>query len=132
MFDWKKEFPNFSREELTCKCGCGLMPLEEFIAKLQKLRNVADFPFIITSGARCPEYNNKVSATGYRGPHTYQRAVDIAVYGSKAVRLVRLALIHGFTGIGVSQKGEHKRRFIHLDDLDNTTPNTSRPWIWSY
>jgi len=31
-------------------------------------------------------------------------------------------------GVGISQKGKHKSRFIHLDTIDSD----NRPWIWSY
>ena len=31
-------------------------------------------------------------------------------------------------GIGISQKGKHKSRFIHLDTIDSD----NRPWVWSY
>jgi hypothetical protein len=35
----------------------------------------------------------------------------------------------GFSGIGVSQKGDS--RFIHLDDLEDSNERP-RPWVWSY
>ena len=54
-----------------------------------------------------------------RSAHLSGRAVDIAISGDKAHRLVRMALLLGFTGIGVRQRGDHRRRFVHLDDLDN-------------
>ena len=36
----------------------------------------------------------------------------------------------GMTGIGIKQHGPHNKRFIHLDNLDNSTH--PRPTIWSY
>lgn len=101
-----------------------------FVFKLEKLRVAAGFPFKIASGSRCPAHNQKVSGTGPDGPHT-KEAVDITVSGADALQLVGLAIEHGFTGIGVSQKGEHGKRFIHLDDLPNA-PGQPRPWVWSY
>lgn len=82
----------------------------------------------VNSGARCPAYNNKVSGTGLTGPHT-KGAIDVGVRGDQALTVVRIALEEGFTGIGVSQKGD--KRFIHLDDLPNA-PGQPRPTIWSY
>jgi hypothetical protein len=43
-----------------------------------------------------------------------------------AYRLAKLAFDHGFTGIGINQKGGG--RFIHVDDL----ADAPRPTIWSY
>jgi hypothetical protein len=55
--------------------------------------------------------------------HSRGIAVDIAIQGPEAVRLLDLALELGFTGIGVQQKGDG--RFLHLDTRDT-------PAIWSY
>lgn len=120
----------FSDAELTCKCGCGLLPPPSHRAKLERLRERFGKPLRATSGARCPKYNAQVSSTGEDGPHT-KGATDLAVSGSDALRLVDLALEQGFTGIGISQKGPHDKRFVHVDDLPNE-PDQPRPTIWSY
>ena len=117
--------PNFSNAELTCKCGCGMLPRKDFMAKVQKLRDELGFTLPVTSAARCPLHNAAVSATGRTGPHTTGRAIDIGVRGDRAVMLIKAALNAGFTGIGISQKGAS--RFIHLDDLAEGRPN-----VWSY
>lgn len=121
--------PNFSKAELACKCGCGMLPDQHFMDKIQSLRNAFGNPMPVSSAARCPEHNSRVSRTGRTGPHTTGRAIDIAVRGAEALRLVGLAAQMGFTGIGVAQKGAS--RFIHIDDLHNG-PGCPRPWIWSY
>ena len=56
---------------------------------------------------------------------------DVLVSGKTAYRLMKLAIQHGFTGIGVSQRGAHDGRFLHIDTMDNTNVHP-RPWIWSY
>lgn len=117
--------PNFSTDELKCKCGCGMLPAKDFMLKVQVLRDQLGFSMPVTSAARCPKHNAAVSATGINGPHTTGRAIDIGVRGEQAVMLIKAALNSGFTGIGVSQKGTS--RFIHLDDLQH-----GRPTIWSY
>lgn len=117
-------------DELKCNCGCGMLPRLDFMEKVENLRNLYGKPMKITSAARCPEYNEKVSHTGKTGPHTTGRAVDIAVERQDAFRLLSLALsTPDFTGIGVSQKGSG--RFLHLDDLPNKG-GQPRPTIWSY
>lgn len=123
-------WPNFTRDEFKCHCGnCENKIEDSFIDKMQDLRSALDFPLKITSGYRCPAYNAKVSGTGQTGPHTKGRAADIAVSHEQAFRLVSMAYIAGFTGIGVSQKGSG--RYIHLDDLA-AAPGQPRPTIWSY
>jgi zinc D-Ala-D-Ala carboxypeptidase len=121
-------FEYFTREELQCKCGCGGLPEEDFIYKVEKLREKARFPFPVSSGYRCSDYNDRVSSTGRNGPHTTGRAIDILVNRGQAYTLLVLALPE-FTGIGVSQKGQG--RFVHLDDLPNKE-GQPRPTIWSY
>lgn len=122
----------FSPDELECKCGCGLDVISgtPFHARLNTLRHMAGFPFRLSSATRCAEYNATVSGTGADGPHT-QGAADIVCSGEIAHRILTLALGLGFAGIGISQKGPHDKRFIHLDDLP-TADGQPRPWVWSY
>lgn len=119
---------NFKPAEVACKCGCGALPSQEFMNDVQALRDMVGFPLQVTSGKRCPTHNNAVSRTGFDGPHT-KDAIDFAVSHGQALKLVRCALLAGFTGIGVQQKGDG--RFIHLDKLPNE-PGQPRPTIWSY
>jgi zinc D-Ala-D-Ala carboxypeptidase len=118
--------PHFSNAELACKCGCGMLPAQDFMDKVEKLRIAYGKPLGITSAARCPTHNAKVSKTGATGPHTTGRAIDFDVDRADAYRLAKLAFDHGFTGIGINQKGGG--RFIHVDDL----ADAPRPTIWSY
>ena len=120
---------HFSDQELACHCGCGLLPEKTFQDRIEVLRQRYGKPLIVTSGARCPDYNEKVSHTGRTGPHTKGRAIDFAIRGGDALHLLMLAVTMGFTGIGVSQKGAS--RFLHLDDLPNAE-GQPRPWVWSY
>lgn len=122
---------HFSKRELTCKCGCGRAEMDgKFMEELERLRLAYAQPMIITSGYRCPFYNNKISTTGKGGPHTTGQAVDVAISGPEAYRLVLLAIQFGFSGIGIHQRGPHAGRFVHLDNLPLATH--PRPRIWSY
>lgn len=120
---------NFTPAEVACKCGCGFLPEQDFMERVQRLRDLVGFTLPVSSGARCPEYNAKVSKTGQTGPHTTGRAIDFAVRGKQAFVLVAMLQGCSFTGIGVQQKGDG--RFIHGDDLTDT-PTHPRPWVWSY
>ena len=109
-----------------------MLPEQEFMEKIETLRVLYGKPLKVTSGARCPKYNAKVSSTGMTGPHTKGVAIDLAVSGHDAYRLITLALsMPDFTGLGVKQCGPHEKRFIHLDTLPNE-PGQPRPWCWSY
>jgi uncharacterized protein YcbK (DUF882 family) len=101
-----------------------------YIEALDDLRARLGFALIITSGFRCPAYNDRVSSTGKSGPHTTGRASDVSISGPNAFRLITQSSLGGWmTGIGINQKGPHLGRFVHLDDLDGPHP---RPRIWSY
>lgn len=89
-----------------------------FMTKLIMLRKELAFPFIITSSLRNDSRHSL---------HNKGKAVDIAVRGGQAYKIIEAAPKHGFVGIGVSQKGS--KRFIHLDTGGEGFP---RPRIWSY
>ena len=120
----------FTERELSCR-GTGECDMnEEFMSKLEKLRIKFNTPMIITSAYRHPAHNMAIGGARHSA-HTKGQAVDVSVSSKDALRLVRLALEQGMTGIGVAQRGPHDKRFIHLDDLKNSEQNP-RPWIWSY
>jgi len=125
--DWSN-YPNFKPAEFACKHTgeCQMNP--GFMHRLQMLRNAYGKPMKITSGYRHRSHPVEAKKTT-TGAHTLGRAADVAVTGADALRLVYLAHVHGFTGIGVNQKGSS--RFIHLDDL-TVADNFPRPTIWSY
>lgn len=118
----------FSFTELQCKCGCGEAEMDSaFMTKLDILRHQYGKPIHLSSAYRCAEHNkNEGGVPG--SPHTMGRAVDILVSGSLAHKIITVATGLNIPGIGVSQKGDHDKRFIHLDDTDGPT----RPWVWTY
>jgi zinc D-Ala-D-Ala carboxypeptidase len=126
-------WPNFKPEEFMCHCGkcgpgTGLLMKATNLDKLQALRSDCGFPFSISSGYRCPKHPAEKKKKE-PGAHGHGQGEDIIVAGENALILVTKAHQHGFTGIGVSQRG--RARFVHLDDMDNQ-PSRPRPWIWSY
>ena len=130
--DWNA-LKYFKAHEFACKCGeCDSDGNEmdpHFMSMLNQLRERFGFPLVITSGYRCPAYNERISTTGRDGPHTTGRAADLHVVGKDAFRLVQqCGLGDWMLGIGIHQRGPHQGRFIHLDDLTHD----GRPWIWTY
>ena len=120
----------FTEQELACKGTdeCDMHP--EFMDKLIAVREDYNEPMIITSGYRHLAYNDTIGGAK-NSPHLYGRAVDVKVVGGDALELIGAALRHGMTGIGVKQRGDHDRRFIHIDDMPQSDAHPS-PWIWSY
>ena len=128
--DWRWG-PYFGPQEFRCRGTAKLILDYGAMDKLWAIRKAADFPFIITSAGRDPQYNDRVSSTGTTGPHTTGRAFDVKVYGERALWLVANAREFGFTGVGVKQNGPWGKRFVHLDDLEPDVCGP-RPWVWSY
>ena len=133
--------PNFSVSEVQCQCGCGANDMDdEFMRMLQELREVAGFPFRLTSARRCEKHDQRVS--NYKktksGIHTYGKAVDVAVGNintTKTLLLIKQAQDIGFTGLGLALRGDRPKRFIHFDnrgkgDLEGS--KASLPAIWTY
>jgi len=115
----------FSEAEFKCShCGASKMD-QGFVDKLNILRESYGKPLRVTSGYRCPDHPVEIKKAS-SGAHTSGRAVDLAVQGADAYKLLDIAMRMGFKGVGVQQKGTG--RFIHLDDWQS--PN--RPTIWSY
>lgn len=121
---------HFSRDELKCKCGCDTEQMDfSFMKLLDRIRKEMNIPLPISSGYRCPRYNNIVSQTGVDGPHTTGKAADVVVFGWRAHEFSKLAFLYGVTGFGWSQKGAHGKRYVHIDTL---TEHAFRPTIWTY
>ncbi len=134
----RSPWPYFTIEEVTCKCGCGEMNMDgRFMRTILEMRKELDFPFIITSGYRCPEYNDylytergELPGEHLNGPHTTGRALDIQISHARADRLIEASYKYKMTGRGIYQRGNIHGRFIHIDNLP---PDTHpRPRIWSY
>jgi len=118
---------NFSKSEMACRCGeCGRYDMdEEFMRKLQELRNVCG-PLPISSGVRCEAHNKK--SGGYpKSAHLVGQGSDIQIYGPNALEVVENARKLGFSGIGISQRGVHSKRFIHVDNMKREIDA-----LWSY
>jgi len=122
-------WPNFAFAEMACQETGECRMDKATMDRLQLLRSHLGFPLTITSGYRSPLHSIE-AAKAAPGTHSMGRAVDIACMGIGAYEVLTEALVVGFTGIGVKQKGEH--RFLHLDDLKPGEHTAPRPTIWSY
>ena len=120
---------HFDFEEFDCPSleGSGLPTTDggkmnlDFLHKLDKARELAGVPFIITSGYRTPQHNLDVGGR-VGSSHIKGLAVDISCDNSGHRERILTALIQvGFRRIGIAKS------FIHTD-LDHDKPNA----IWLY
>ena len=127
--DWDNS-KYFKAGEFTCShTGTENMD-QDFIDKLNILRDTYGKPMTISSGYRDsthPVEAAKKDPTA--GAHVSGKAADILIDRADAFKLLSLAFVVGFTGIGVNQKGG--ARFLHLDTIEGS-PARPRPTIWSY
>lgn len=101
------------REEFECKCGCGINRVtDEMITIINLARDVADTPFVITSGTRCEKHNKNVGGES-ESSHMYGLAADIACTDSRS----RGMIISALYSVGISRIGIASN-FIHFD-IDN-------------
>lgn len=122
-------WPNFTPAELQCRHTGTFAMNPAFLDKLQAFRTHLRFPLVITSGYRHPSHPIE-QRKAQPGSHSFGRAVDIAVYGERALAIVEQARLFGFTGIGASQLSGASR-FIHLDDM-GADYHAPRPAFWTY
>jgi len=100
----------------------GNMMSVEFLSMLDKAREIANTPFVISSGYRTADYNEKVGGVPHSS-HTRGRAADIACKDvATQTRIIWALTKAGFNRIGVSDN------FVHVDN-DSTKPS---PAFWSY
>lgn len=112
----KEYFPD---NEISCKCGCGLMPDAESVERLYAVRMIYRKPMIITSGARCETHNYNVG--GSKNSKHLVGAFDVKVPPEDEWEFIRIAQFCGFNGIGVNNN-----KFIHIDDKHE------QPTVWTY
>jgi len=102
--------PYFNLSEFACPC-CNLVMLHpKLLAKLVELRNVLERPVYITSGYRCPRYNQKIGGV-VNSYHRIGLAADIKVEDINLIELLGYAEDVDFSGIGFYEK----KNFLHLD-----------------
>ncbi|KAA0257221.1 peptidase M15 [Deferribacter autotrophicus] len=116
------QLEHFSLDEFKCKhCGKVLMK-EEFLSMLDKARDLADVPFVITSGYRCEKHNRNVGGTP-NSSHIKGYAADIATRNSAdRFKIVFGLIMAGFRRIGIGED------FVHVDN----DPEKPSGVVWTY
>jgi uncharacterized protein YcbK (DUF882 family) len=102
--------------------GSGELMEPQVLEALDVARDIAGFPFIITSGVRTVAHNKAVNGSP-KSSHLLGWAVDLAVPTSRKRFLMIEALLDAdFTRIGIGKD------FIHVDMDPNKEPNVT--WVY--
>ena len=110
----------FKKEDFNCQETGDNEIQDEFVHRLDELREACGFPFIVTSGYRSPKHSIEARKSK-PGTHAQGIAADIRVSGGAQRRLVvEKALEMGFNGVGVA------KTFVHVDI------RTTTPVLWCY
>jgi|TARA_Y100000289_G_scaffold9532_1_gene8632 uncharacterized protein YcbK (DUF882 family) len=113
-------FKYFKKEDFNCQETGDNEIQDEFVHRLDELREACGFPFIVTSGYRSPKHSIEARKSK-PGTHAQGIAADIRVSGGAQRRLVvEKALEMGFNGVGVA------KTFVHVDI------RTTTPVLWCY
>lgn len=119
-----QELKYFAKAEFACQYTGENEIKDDFLIKLDSLRDVCGFPFIITSGFRSKDHPIERSKENL-GTHAQGIAADIKVSnGTQRYKIVEEAIKMGFSGIGVASN------FIHVDIRDLDTNES--PVMWTY
>jgi uncharacterized protein YcbK (DUF882 family) len=116
--NWSK-YPNFSKVEFKCNCGCGKMNIEaELLDRLQLIRSKIKEPIRIVSATRCKKHNKRVGGKK-KSAHLSGEAVDIAVPNSRYRFKIKKAIYAN----KITRIGDYRKQgFIHID-ISKTLPN---------
>ena len=113
---WTWRFPNFTREEFICPCGCGFDDIDPLIVTtLQRLRDEVQRPVVVNSGCRCKSHNATVKGAP-QSQHMQGKAADIRIDGMASIQIIdvlkRLYLDHeAYVGYVYAING----RSVHVD-----------------
>ena len=114
------DYQYFTLSEFNCSCCNRNLMSHQFLVRLDELRALCGFPFVVNSGYRCPRHPEEAKKDT-PGTHNGGIAADIRVSnGSQRRQLVDAALEMGFNGIGVA------KTFVHVDDRQTD------PVMWTY
>ena len=85
---WTWRFPNFTRDEFACKCGCGFDEIDPLlVSTLQRLRDEVQRPVVVNSGCRCRSHNAAVKGAP-QSQHMRGKAADIRIDGMTSQQIV--------------------------------------------
>ena len=85
---WTWRFPNFTRDEFLCPCGCGFDDVDPLIVStLQRFRDEVQRPVRINSGCRCRSHNEAIGGAP-NSQHMRGKAADIRIDGMTSQQII--------------------------------------------
>ena len=130
--------PYILLSEYECKCGCGLPPsfdievptiYTEFFDDFSIIRNSWGKPINISSGYRCPVYNQSIGGS-LISAHMFGLALDLDVLPTEVEDLCNI-----IEGVAPQlRRGEYTNTgsFVHIDCAFEIQPKISRTWEEGY
>ena len=111
---------------LACPC-CHKRGMDNgFLLLLDSLRDKVG-PLIVTSGYRCEDYNDSISATGRHGSHTLGRAADLkCTLSSQRYAIIKAAMDLQILRVGIA------KTYIHVDNCDDQNDGFPDNVAWVY
>jgi hypothetical protein len=119
----KAEIKNFTKKELACRCGCGLLDYDDnFLVRLQAFRLILSEPLYPTSGCRCKRHNayvggvpnslheaetkpaTAVDVANSNVKHVYETAINSRLF-NEVILYKRKAFVH--LGYNPNQSGNY-------------------------
>jgi hypothetical protein len=76
----------FADDELTCHCGCGLLPPQRSVERLYALRLALHRPLSISSAARCRKHSRDYRKGRPVGLHGDWTGSDVRSFGRRPSR----------------------------------------------
>ena len=102
---------DFSRWEFRCKCGCGVVKVDEdALGHLQIFRTFVGRRVTLNSSDRCKKHNAAVGGSP-RSRHMHGDGFDVVVENMGAETVAWVALAMGWTGVRVYRKPDR----THID-----------------
>lgn len=119
--------PHFRLDEFRCPCCKRVIEIEaQPLAERLELIRGEYGPMVVVSGYRCPCHNRRTKGSK-NSQHMLGKAADILCTDDGArFHLVSLAIVHGFTRIGIA------KRAVHLDHGYWLDPSKNHPVLWHY
>ena len=129
LWSFRNEIKSFTFDEMACKhcshCEGASDMDENFMMKLQQLRDACGFALPVNSGFRCAQKN--IDCGGHKGSaHLTGEGADLRVERDKARIVIQKAIEMNFS-VGISQKGNS--RFVHIDSKKRDSGKAN---LWSY
>lgn len=106
---------NFKVSEFACKCGCGLMDIDQRVIDMaQTIRDALGVPVRVNSGCRCAKHNAKVGGVK-NSNHTKGLAADLSCSLGAAKLFETVKKLHSEGKLPQLDYCIRYKTFIHID-----------------